>query len=327
MTRRTLAEGWSRLRRSRAGRLPGGLKPWLGLLSLGFVLAALARQGQGMLAISLDRQGIGWVLLALGTAWLSLVVNALAWQACLGWLGMQAQPAVVVPLFLSTNLKKYLPGGGWHLLARVQALRRGGAGLGAPMATSSALLGALLDPLLMVLAALALVPLGGWQGGLLLLGLTPILLLGLPDRLGAVLQWLETQKARHLGLEATPAPTPRGRPWTPWLAELGFVLLRFLAFACCVQAFDSGEPLGWAAWLATFTLAWSAGLVVPGAPGGLGVFEAVLLLRLTGSVPEAPLLAVALSYRLTTTAADLLAAAAARLDRRNGLADRSTSSQ
>jgi hypothetical protein len=44
------------------------------------------------------------------------------------------------------------------------------------------------------------------------------------------------------------------------------------------------------------------------------VFEAVLVLRLAVSVPEAPLLAVALSYRLVVSLADCLMAAAARRD-------------
>jgi uncharacterized membrane protein YbhN (UPF0104 family) len=107
-----------------------------------------------------------------------------------------------------------------------------------------------------------------------------------------------------------------GFPWGPLLAELVFVLLRFAGFACCVQAFDLSFALGWGGWLAGFALAWTAGLVVPGAPGGLGVFEAVLLLRLAVAVPEAPLLAVAISYRLITAGADLLAAGTARYDRR-----------
>ena len=45
-------------------------------------------------------------------------------------------------------------------------------------------------------------------------------------------------------------------------------------------------------------------------------FEAALLLRLGGLVPEAPLLAIALSYRLVTSLADLLGAATAELDQR-----------
>jgi hypothetical protein len=46
------------------------------------------------------------------------------------------------------------------------------------------------------------------------------------------------------------------------------------------------------------------------------VFEAALLLRLGSLVPEAPLLAMALSYRLVTALADLLGAATAELDHR-----------
>jgi glycosyltransferase 2 family protein len=40
----------------------------------------------------------------------------------------------------------------------------------------------------------------------------------------------------------------------------------------------------------------------------------VLLLRLGFAIPEAPLLAIAISYRLVVTIADLLAALTARLD-------------
>ncbi len=305
---------WTRISMSLSKLLPGGPGLWFGLLSIGFVLAALLRHGQAMLSLPLDRQGIGWLLLALGSAWLSLVINGLAWREALRWLGLNPGTAALVSLFLATNLKKYLPGGGWHLLARVQALRTGSEGLGPAVPTGIGLLAAVLDPLLMALAALALVPLGGWQGGLLLLGVAPLLLLALPHQLASLLSWLERQKARRLGITAEAIPELGQTPWRPWLAQLGFVLVRFLAFACCVQAFDLARPLGWAGWLAGFALAWTAGLVVPGAPGGIGVFEAVLLLRLSGSVPEAPLLAVALSYRLATTAADLLAAALGRLD-------------
>jgi hypothetical protein len=46
------------------------------------------------------------------------------------------------------------------------------------------------------------------------------------------------------------------------------------------------------------------------------VFEAALLLRLGGLVPEAPLLAIALSYRLVTSLADLLGGATAEWDQR-----------
>ncbi|MDG2191850.1 MAG: lysylphosphatidylglycerol synthase domain-containing protein, partial [Synechococcus sp. cluster2_bin.209] len=89
---------------------------------------------------------------------------------------------------------------------------------------------------------------------------------------------------------------------------------RFSGFYCCVQAFDLSQPVP-SQWLAAFGLAYAVGLVVPGAPGGLGVFEATLLLRLGGAVAEAPLLAVVLSYRLISTLADVLAVGSFRADR------------
>ena len=91
------------------------------------------------------------------------------------------------------------------------------------------------------------------------------------------------------------------------------MVCRFLGFYCCVLAFKLPEP-AWFTWLAAFSLAYAVGLVVPGAPGGLGVFEATLLLRLGSSVDEAALLAVALSYRVISTLADLCASGALGLD-------------
>ncbi len=50
------------------------------------------------------------------------------------------------------------------------------------------------------------------------------------------------------------------------------------------------------------------GLIVPAAPGGLGIFEAVILFSLGSMIPEAPLLAALLFYRLSSTISDLFAA-------------------
>ena len=305
--------------------LPGGARLWVSLASAGFLLAALAGNGQQLLQLSLDGQGWLWLLLGVGLSLLSLVVNGLAWGACLRWLGHRPRWAAVVRLFLASNLRKYLPGGVWHLLARLRALRQAGpaAPLETALSTPQALVAVLLDPLLMAVAALALVPFGGWQAGLGLLCPLALFLL-VPHWLNPLMERLERQRARQLAarglLEVEGAEQPAGSlqlpgyPWPPLLAELGFVLLRFAGFACCVQAFDLSFALGWGGWLAGFALAWTAGLVVPGAPGGLGVFEAVLILRLAFAVPEAPLLAVAISYRLITALADLIAAGTAQLD-------------
>ena len=242
-----------------------------------------------------------------------------------GWLGHGTGSIPLVPLYLSSNLLKYLPGGVWHFLQRVRAL-------GPSIGTGPALVSVLLEPMLMAVAALLWVPFGGWQNGFALVAPLPALLL-LPRWREPLLCRLERSRLRQLNRSepdlASLPPLERlgsGRevyPWMPLMAELVFIASRFSGFWCCTQVFGLTPVLPIGSWMAAFALAWATGLVVPAAPGGLGVFEAVLLLRLGSSVPEAALLALALSYRLVVTLADLLAAAGVKLDRQ--IARRSTS--
>ena len=296
---------------------PGGLKLWITLITLGFVGWALAGHAVGLRSLSITSEGWWWFVLALGLSWLSLVVNAGAWQVLVRWLGHGSGLTPLVSLYLSSNLLKYLPGGVWHFLQRVRAL-------GSSIGTGPALVSVLLEPMLMVVAALLWVPFGGWQKGLALLTPLPALLL-LPRWREPLLCSLERSRFRQLNrsdpnLGSLPALEQLGSgrdiyPWAPLMAELVFIASRFSGFWCCIQVFGLTSVLPIGHWMAAFALAWATGLVVPAAPGGLGVFEAVLLLRLGSSVPEAALLAVALSYRLVVTLADLLAAAGVKVDR------------
>ena len=300
-----------------AAKLPGGLKLWITLLTLGFVGWALAGHAVGLRSLSITAQGWWWLVLALGLSWLSLVVNAGAWQVLVGWLGHGRGSTPLMPLYLSSNLLKYLPGGVWHFLQRVRVL-------GPAIGTGPALVSVLLEPMLMAVAALLWVPFGGWQSGLAVLTPLPALLL-LPRWREPLLCRLERSRLRQLNrsdpdLASLPPLEQLGSgrqdyPWLPLMAELVFVASRFSGFLCCIQVFGLAPVLPMGSWMAAFSLAWATGLVVPAAPGGLGVFEAVLLLRLGSSVPEAALLAVALTYRLVVTLADLLAAAGVKLDR------------
>ena len=286
-------------------------KLWITLASLAFIGVALVQQSAQLRQQSLDSQGWWWLVLGLGLTWLSILMNGVAWRVVLGWLGSVPEDLVVVPLFVRSNLLKYLPGGIWHLVERVRLLRPS-------MGGGPALAGVILDPLLIVAASGLMLMAGGWQNGLVLLAPIPALML-LPRWREPILQRLERSKAVQLQM-AGDQPLEiegsgrSGYPWSPLVAELTFVVCRFSGFFCCVQAFNLAQPAP-SQWLAAFGLAYAVGLVVPGAPGGLGVFEATLLLRLGGGVAEAPLLAVVLSYRLISTLADVLAVGSLRADR------------
>jgi len=97
-------------------------------------------------------------------------------------------------------------------------------------------------------------------------------------------------------------------PYKPLFVEIVFVLFRFLGFLCCMNAFSIGALISQGELISIFSLAWVIGLIVPAAPGGLGVFESVILFTLGSDLPEASLLASLLCYRLVSTISDIFAA-------------------
>lgn len=298
-------------------------KLWITSASLLFLAVAVVQQGDQLRDQSLDAAGWSWLVFGFGVSWLSILINGTAWSVLVDWLGQRPPDLALVPLFVRTNVLKYLPGGIWHLVERVRVLRPS-------IGTGSALAAVLLDPLLIVAAAFLLLLPGGWQNGLVLLAPLPAVLMVRRWR-EPLLQRLERSKAAQLeqvGVallpDADPGSRRHGYPWRPLAWQLIFVICRFAGLFCCVQAFRlEGATPG--AWLASFALAYAIGLVVPGAPGGLGIFETTLLMRLGTAVPDAGLLAVVLSYRLVSTLADVVAAAALQADQwisgRRGLKD------
>jgi hypothetical protein len=97
-------------------------------------------------------------------------------------------------------------------------------------------------------------------------------------------------------------------PYKPLFIEITFVLFRFLGFSCCINAFSIGSLTSQFQLISSFSLAWIIGLIVPAAPGGLGVFESVMIFSLGLYLPEVPLLASLLCYRLVSTISDIFAA-------------------
>ena len=56
-----------------------------------------------------------------------------------------------------------------------------------------------------------------------------------------------------------------------------------------------------------FAIAWTAGYITPGAPGGLGVREAVMVIVLSQITSPGIAIGLSITFRITTTASDLLA--------------------
>ncbi len=290
--------------------LPGGMKVWVTATSLGFVLFAFITNIAQLSQLSIGLRTISWLGIGVFVSWLSLLVNAIAWKSLVNWQGYMPINISLVSLFLRSNLLKYLPGGIWHFIERLRALKSN-------IGVTPSLFAVFFEPLLMVVAAALWIPFGGWQSGLGLIAIFPAALLSPRFRkpLFIKLKGLKLDQIKVIDSTLIESIDNQALvkgiakyPLLPLLWEMGFVFCRFGGFCCCLFAFSSFQSLPFGEWLAAFSIAWIVGLVVPAAPGGLGVFEASLYLRIGHSASEAPLLAALLGYRIISTLADVLAA-------------------
>ena len=96
-------------------------------------------------------------------------------------------------------------------------------------------------------------------------------------------------------------------PSIPFLGEMGFVILRGVGF---ILTFVALQTITWQQipqLFTAFSFAWLLGLIVPGAPGGIGVFEVTAFSLLNDSLFPTEITAVAL-YRLISILAEAIAA-------------------
>ncbi|TVQ54167.1 MAG: UPF0104 family protein, partial [Spirulina sp. DLM2.Bin59] len=100
-------------------------------------------------------------------------------------------------------------------------------------------------------------------------------------------------------------------PWGPLGGELLFVGGRSLGFLCTILALMPLRGAEIPQVISAFAVAWVLGLVLPGAPGGLGVFESVAV----GLLSPQFLLPIAL-FRFNNTLAEALGAGLAWLIQR-----------
>jgi len=95
-------------------------------------------------------------------------------------------------------------------------------------------------------------------------------------------------------------------PTRALILEIGFVLSKFIGFYICLNTFYATNNISIIFLLVIFSLSWSLGLIVPTAPGGVGVFEACFLFFVGKSIPQNIILITLIYFRVISTSADLL---------------------
>ncbi|MBD2066581.1 flippase-like domain-containing protein [Leptolyngbya sp. FACHB-671] len=296
------------------------LKPYLRWFILGgtlfFIAKTLRDHWQEVASIRVGAEAWGYLAIALTITLLAHVWTGWVWGWILAGLNHPVSGFWSSRVYLQTNVAKYLPGNVWHFYGRAWAAKAAGI----PLEIAS--LSVLLEPLLMAAAALivALVSSSAAYKGLQLLGLGVVLVAVHPRSLNPAIRLVGRLKKPKTGVDAdsTENPAPaippiQHYPFLPLLGELIFLGLRGAGFCFTVMALRAitwdQVPL----LLGAFSVAWLLGLIIPGAPGGIGVFEATAIALLDNYFPPAMVVSAVAVYRLVSLLAELAGAGIAWL--------------
>ena len=294
---------------ARGRRISHLLGMGLAIAGVAWVLGQIFGQGSSFHLSGLESRRI-LPAIALGAVFyaaLSLLLAA-AWWWLTGVYGRRRPLLVTAAVWARTQIAKYLPGNVFHYVGRQAMGRR--LGLGHQTLGASHLL-----EIVSLFAAAALIGTGGAiatrspaaaavsfplvatiaVAGLLAWPLADATLRRLPHHLPR--RWQPCLDSR------SPEPSVYScRRWYPtptFLVGTGLLLLLLLHAA-------GPTNLGPADVLWVYALAWVAGMVTPGAPGGLGIREAVLTLGLGETLGSGNAAALALGLRLITLLGDVL---------------------
>ena len=256
--------------------------------------------------INLERQGINLSLSFLFCI-LSIYLNAYAWKYIVKWFGKEFKSNNLVSFYVLTNILKYVPGGIWHFVERFNFIKK----ISNPQI---ALYSTLIEPYFMLSGSFLLASLGLIFSPLYFFLIVPLLFIN-KKFIYLILKLIGALKGKVLNVLGLSNLNDQFEeriniisffPTRALLLEIGFVLSKFIGFYICLNTFYVNNNLNIIFLLVIFSLAWSLGLVIPAAPGGVGVFEACLLLFVGKSIPQNIILVSLIYFRVISTSADLL---------------------
>jgi len=254
--------------------------------------------------INLERNGINLFLSFLFCVF-SIYLNAYAWKYIVKWFGKESKSNNLVSFYVLTNILKYVPGGIWHFVERFNFIKK----ISNP---HIALYSTLIEPYFMLSGSFLLASLGIIFSPLYFFLILPLVFLN-RKLIYPVLKRLGSLKGKVFEvLRLANSKDQFGRiniisffPARALFLEIGFVLSKFIGFYICLNTFYASNSLNIILLLVIFSLSWSLGLVVPAAPGGVGVFEACLLLFVGKSIPQNIIIISLIYFRVISTSADL----------------------
>nr|WP_225938698.1 YbhN family protein [Kovacikia minuta] len=286
---------------------------WLILGGTLFFLGKVLKDNWEQVA-SVRVSGAGWVYLAiaLGMTLLGYTCAGWVWGRILQDFQQPIGTIWAIQTYLKTNIAKYLPGNVWQFYGRVVAATKGGATL------SAATVSVLLEPLLMAAAALLIALFCSQQVaakygltgvGLQWFSLVVVLLSVHPRVLNQLI--LRLRKVKQKAANAEPDPPVfqmEHYPLVPLVGELAFLVLRGIGFVLTFLAVSPIAPNQIPLLFSVFGLAWLLGFIIPGAPGGIGVFEATAIALMSHTFSAGILFSGVALYRLISVLSEAVGA-------------------
>ena len=248
-----------------------------------------------------------YILLAFLFCILSILFNALAWKNIVIWFGKTKSKSNLISFYVLTNILKYVPGGIWHFFERYNFLKD----ISNPQL---AFYSTLIEPYFMLCSSFLLASVGIIFSPFYFLLLIPLIFLN-RKLIHLILRSLESLKSKTISaLKIKNAHYKFNErikiisffPSKAFLIETLFVLSKFIGFIICLHIVNFDEKYSIFYLLVIFCLSWAIGLVVPAAPGGVGVFEACFLFFVGKNIPQNIIFVSLIYFRLISTSADLL---------------------
>jgi len=255
--------------------------------------------------INLERNGINLSLSFLFCV-LSIYLNAYAWKYIIKWFGKEFKSNNLVSFYILTNILKYVPGGIWHFVERFNFIQK----ISNPQI---ALYSTVIEPYFMLSGSFLLASLGLIFSPIYFFLIFPLVFLN-RKLIYLVLKRIGSLKGKVFEVLSLPSSKDQFEeriniisffPTRALILEIGFVLSKFIGFYICLNTFYTSNTLNSIFLLVIFSLSWSLGLVVPTAPGGVGVFEACFLFFVGKSIPQNIILICLIYFRVISTSADL----------------------
>ncbi|MCU0761876.1 MAG: lysylphosphatidylglycerol synthase domain-containing protein [Hydrogenophaga sp.] len=282
-------------------------------LATGYFALELIRRFNDIPAVPWNATTAGVALLSCLAGVLVVALIGTMWTLLLRDQGVHLPLTKAVQIVAVSQIGKYLPGNVGHFAGRAVLAQQAGVPLGVSASTLlietawTLAIGAGFSVVALALFIDAATAVALPAVNLLHLGLLTVGLLALPWLGIHVVNRLAPGLSRKVGAgKLIAAPRLVTALMVSGLMGVCFFVLGAVVALHATQLF--GVPgVSWFTLTMLFTSAWLVGYVVPGAPGGLGVREAMMVVVLTPAVGAGAAVGLGVTVRLATLAGDVLA--------------------